>query len=377
MRLLMLLALWPQLASAEGVTIERATVPWNELERLLRKEGATPPPKSAPRRLLVAVAGGERRIDEGRVELHLTVEVGILADRWTVAPLLPAPLAVSSASVAPPVGRRGRLVRDSSGVSLAADGPGHYRLEIQAEGALDHGRLTLSPNGLAGGRASLTIHGADGVGGRTAWRTHSDADGALVAEAALGPFGVDLTLAHSPAAQTNEAGSTLEDLSAITVLSLGGNGVTRLSFTAGADDSGVLELGLPKGAHLWRIYAAGAALPVASVLRGEVVRLPLKKPSKIELAFTFEAPPMGIRGRYHLELPRLPVPVRGAHWELYLPAGLQYGAPQAAMSPAACGAIPTQKPRTPITPVGTCLGFERPVLEPGRAYIEGKYDQPL
>jgi hypothetical protein len=215
------------------------------------------------------------------------------------------------------------------------------------------------------------------VGGRTSWRTHSDADGALVAEAALGPFGVDLTLAHGPAGTSGEAGSTLEDLHAVTVMSLGGNGVTRLQFSAGADESGALELGLPKGAHLWRVYVAGTALPAASVLRGESIRLPLKKPSKIELAFTFEAPPMGIRGRYHLELPRLPVPVRGAHWELFLPAGLQYGAPQAAMSPAACGIAPSQKPRTPITPVGTCLGFERPVLEPGRAYVEGKYDQPL
>ena len=45
MRAVFLCALMSQLARAEGVTIERATVPWNELERLLRKEGATPPPK--------------------------------------------------------------------------------------------------------------------------------------------------------------------------------------------------------------------------------------------------------------------------------------------------------------------------------------------
>ena len=160
------------------------------------------------------------------------------------------------------------------------------------------------------------------------------------------------------------------------MLSLGGSGVTRLLFQAGADESGVLELSLPRGARLWRVYVGGAALPVASVTHGDAVRLSLKHASKIELAFTFDAPPMGIRGRYHLELPRLPVPVRGARWQLYLPSGLQYGAPQAAMSPASCG-LSGIRPRTPITPVGTCLGFERPVLEPGRAYVEGKYDQPL
>jgi hypothetical protein len=376
-----LVLLLPLIARAEGVTIERATVPWSELERLLRKEGATPPPRSAPRAWSLPsmeVSGEVISDGGGRVDLHLAVEVEVLADRWTVAPLLPAALAVSSASVTFPAGRRGLLVRDSSGVALAADGPGRYHLEIQAEGGLEHGRLVLTPAGLAGGRASLTIHGAESataIGGRTPWRTHSDGSGALVAEAALGSYGVDLTLGH--VAPTAEAGSSIEDLDAVTVLSLGGSGVTRLLFSAGADESGILALELPQGARLWRVYVAGTALAVATVTRGSSVRLPLNKASKIELAFTFEAPPMGIRGRYHLELPRLPVPVRGAHWELHLPAGLQYAAPQAAMSPAHCGAVPAIRPRTPITPVGTCLGFERSVLEPGRAYVEGKYDQPL
>jgi hypothetical protein len=370
-----LLCLFLVSSARADVLMERATVAWSELEIMLRREGATPPRRAAPRACSVPSLQVKGNVENGRAELAVTFEVEVLADRWTLAPLLPSSLAVAQARVEAPPGRRGILVRDSSGVSLAADGAGRFHLEIEVEGALDRGRLVLAPSALAGGRAAITVHGADGVGGRTPWRTHIGPDGALVAEAALGPFGVDLSLQSSES--NNEAGSIIEDLDAITVFSLGGSGVTRLLFQAGADESGVLALSLPPGARLWRAYVGGAALPVASVTHGDELRLSLKRRSQVELAFTFEAPPMGIRGRYHLELPRLPVPVRGARWRLYLPSGLQYGAPQAAMSPASCGVSSAIRPRTPITPVGTCLGFERPVLEPGRAYVEGKYDQPL
>jgi hypothetical protein len=368
---------WPSGARTnEGVTIERATVPWSELERLLRREGAPPPPRAAPRAYAVPSLEVTGEIDSARAQLEITVDVEVLADRWTIAPLLPARLSVARATVNAPDGRRGLLVRDPGGVSLAADGPGRYHVELEAEGTLDHGRLTVAPPGLSGGRTRLTVRGADSIGGKTGFRTSAAPDGALLAEAALGPYGLDLQLGGAPPTRS-EAGTTVEDLEAVTVLSLGGGGVTRLLFHAGADD-GALELALPPGARLWRVYVAGAALPAASVARGDGIRLPLKKASLVELAFTFDAPPLGIRGRYHLELPRLPVPVRGARWQVWLPGGLRYGAPQAALSPARCDGAPSStRPRTPIAPVGSCFGFERPVLEPGRAYVEGVYDQPL
>ncbi len=372
---------WATAAHADSrVTIERATVPWNELERLLRREGAAPPPRAAPRAFSVPSLEVSGEVDGGHAQLQITVDVEVLADHWTVAPLLPPSLAVAHATVTPPEGRRGLLVRDPGGVSLAADGAGRYHVELEVEGALDHGRLQLSPNGLAGGRARLIVRGADTITGRTPWRSSPGPDGSLMAEAALGPFGLDLNVAVAPPYAHNEAGASVEELDAITVLSLGGSGVTRLLFSAVADESGLLELALPRSARLWRVYVSGAALSVASVTRGDTIRLPLKHPAKVELAFTFDAPPLGIRGRYHLELPRLPVPVRGARWEVWLPSGLRYGAPQAALSPTACSAttiLAGARPRTPIAPVGTCIGLERSVLEPGRAYVEGSYDQPL
>ena len=356
-------------ASAGAETLE-----WRQLELLWKKEGTAVPARQAPPRAYAVPSlevSGE--IDGGRAQLEIAIDVEVLVDRWAVVPLLPSSLAISRASVTPPDGRRGLLVRDAS-IALAADGAGHYRIELSAEGPLDHNRLTIAPSGLAGGRAKIVVRGVDAISGKTPWKLRPSGDGVL-AEAALGPFGLDLR--SESAAPTSEAGATLEDLDAITVFSLGGSGVTRMQLQASADESGVVEMTLPKGARPWRIYVAGSAIPVATVTRGDTIRLPLKHRALVEFAFTFEAPPMGIRGRYHLELPRLPVPVRGAHWEVWLPSGLSYGAPQAAMSASPCNASAPPRARTPITPVGTCIGLQRPVLDPGRAYIEGKYDQPL
>jgi hypothetical protein len=372
-------AVWLALAVAaradEKVTIEKATIPWSELERLLRKEGAAPPPRLAPRAYAIPTLEVSGDVDEGRVELRLTVEVQVLADRWTLAPLLPPSLAVAHATVSGPDGKRGLLVRDGAGVAFVGEGAGRFVVELAAEGALDGGRrLLIAPPGLAGGRARLDLHGADSVGGRTAWRTRGGPAGALTVEAALGASGLELVLPKSEAAR--EPGTALDDLEAITVVSLGGAGVTRLGFGASGDEHGELQVTLPAGARLWKAYVGGTPLPLNAVQRHNSVQLPLQKPARVELAYTFEATPLGLRGRYHVELPRLPVPVRSARWELWLPDGLRYGAPQATLAPSSCGQG-RARAKTPIVPVGTCLGFQRTVLPPGGAYIEGSYEQPL
>ncbi len=348
---------------------------WAELERLLEREGAAPPPaRSPPRAYALPSMNVTGDLEDGRADLQITVEVQVLADRWTVAPLLPEWLAVRSADVTAPDGRRGLLVRERGGVAFVAEGAGHYEVAIEAEGAPPGGDLLIAPPGLAGGRARLRVHGAERVAGRTAWRVSTASSGALEADAALGAAGLELKL-DAPE-RTDEAGAALDDLEAVTVLSLGGTGVTRLTVNATADESGELIVQLPPGAHLWKAYVGGAALAPASVARKNEVHLPLKRAARVELAYTFDAPPIGIRGRYHVELPRLPVPVRDARWELWLPEGFAYGAAQAALAPASCGGGKARA-RTPITPQGRCFGYARAVLEPGRPYIEGIYDQPL
>ena len=133
---------------------------------------------------------------------------------------------------------------------------------------------------------------------------------------------------------------------------------------------------LPRGATLFGAWVGGRGLSVAKAQRGDEVRVPLAGPAAVELAYTFAAEPIGIRGRYHVELPHLPVPVRGARWQVWLPSGLRYGATQASLAPAG-GCVQPAPARATLDVQGECHAFARPVLEPGRAYVEGTYEQPL
>lgn len=364
--------------AGDEVTIERATIPWKELERLIsRGEGRPAAERRAPNAcsLTMAVDG---EVSADRVRLSLVIEATVLDERWVVVPLLPAQMAVASATVSDPPGGRGLLARGPEGVAFVAQGAGAYRLEIEAEGGLELGRwgarLALAPGSLAGGRASLVIPVGQRPGGRTPWRLQPLAGGRVVAQAALGAGGLELILASSELTPA-EPGLTIEGLRAVTVLSLGGAGVTRLTMDASAGKAGQLVVALPRGARMWKAFSGST--PLAHQVESDgAVRLTLKGPARVELAYTFDTPPMGIRGRYRVELPRMPVPIRDARWELWLPSGIAYKETQAALSVCACE--PHEGPaRTPLSPQGRCFGFERAVLGPGAAFIEGAYEQPL
>lgn len=89
-------------------------------------------------------------------------------------------------------------------------------------------------------------------------------------------------------------------------------------------------------------------------------------------------PPMGIRGKYRVELPKLPTPVRGAKWTVYLPEGLKYSERQAALAPlTSCLGAQGTSAQTPLQPDGACFAFSRAVLDAGRAWVEGAYEQKL
>ncbi|MBI5545052.1 MAG: hypothetical protein HY901_14265 [Deltaproteobacteria bacterium] len=369
----------PGLVLAQPITIEKATVPWSELERLFRREGRPVPeaPRGAAPTAWSMTAQVDGRIQEGRARLAIHLEISVLADRWVVAPLLPEHLAVSSAQVDVPKDRRGLLVRSVEGIAFAADGLGRYQLDLEVEGPLEVAgsstRLAWFPPGLAGGKARIEVPGLERIAGRTGWSIERGPGGRTTALAALGASGLELLLPG--AAERTEAGATLEELRALTVVSLGGAGVTRLTVRVLASE-GELTLVLPQGARLWKAYVGGRALKASTVAQGTTVKVPVRGNAQVELAYTFDGQAMGIRGRFRVELPRLPVTVRDARWEVWLPAGLTYRETQAAMGPTACR-NDWERTRTPLETQGACSGFSRAVLEPGRAYVEGHYEQPL
>jgi hypothetical protein len=362
--------------AAPGVTIEKATVPWSELEQLMRRESA-PPRRASPPSAYAIRTEIDGLIEEGRVTLEVQAEVTVLEERqWVVAPLFPPSLAIASASVEAPEGHTALLVRGGDGVAFAAQGRGRYRLRASAEGPLEPvpggARLALAPPRLSGGQARIRVRGAQRIAGRTAWKVERAPSGELLACAAMGEGGLELRVLG--AEPRSEAGTALEELRAVTVLSLGGSGVTRLTLRAAAEEGGV-DLVLPQGARLWRAYVGGVALKLGALGSGGALRLPLRGPAIVELAYTFDGAPLGIRGRFRVELPRLSAPVRDARWSVYLPDGLRYRETQAALAASTCA--PEESARTPLSAQGLCFGFARPVLEPGCAYVEGVYEQPL
>ena len=377
-RWLALLLLGAGSASAEPtVVIEKATVPWAELERLLRSQRATVvrPRPSAP--LSYALSGF---VVSGRVErevarLELKTELQLLGDQWIEAPLLPGAAAIASAEVQGLGPGAGVITRRDEVVAFVGRGPGTARIHLCFELALrpEPGglRLSIAPLGLSSGRASLELAEDFGeVGGATRWRPVAGRRSSI--EAVLGRDGLSLLLGAREVG--GSVAESLEELEAVSSVTLGGSGVTRVRLRATPDARGGIELLLPEGSTAWRLFVGARAIPVAQVSDGRYVRVPLRGESPVELVYTFTGEGLGIRGRYRAELPKLRQPVRSAAWDLWLPTGLKYGATQASLGArAGCGQL---RGKVEIEAQGECHGFAKPVLGAGAAYVEIDYDQP-
>jgi hypothetical protein len=248
----LLLLLWTGSASADPtVVIEKATVPWAELERLLRSQHATVvrPRPSAP--LSYALGGF---VVTGRVErevarLELETEIQLLGDQWIEAPLLPGTAAIASAEVQGLGPGAGLITRREEVVAFIGRGPGTARIHLCFELALrpEPGglRLTIAPLGLSAGRARIELaEDFEKVSGSTRWRSVAGAPSII--EATLGRDGLSLLLGDRD--NGGEVAESLEELEAVSSVTLGGSGVTRVRLRATPDARGVLELSLPEGA---------------------------------------------------------------------------------------------------------------------------------
>jgi hypothetical protein len=365
----------PLLSHGQTITIEKATIPWSELERLMRREGQVPnavrgAAANAPAgwSLSADVAG---EISEGRARMTVRAEISVLEDRWTVVPLIPASWAVSSARVDAPNGRRGLLVRAFDGVAFAADGADRYPIVFEVEAPLEStargNRLSWSPPGLTGGEVRLDISSKGRVGGKTSWRTEI-VRGSTLARAALSASGFDLVVSNDE--MRAEVGTMLEELRATTVISLGGGGVTRLVVNVVAAD-GEISIALPSGARFWKGHFGREPLKASAIQAGV---LKVTGRGNLELAYTFDGSAMGLRGRWSVDLPRFPVTIRDARWEIWLPSGLAYRETQSSLATSGCVEPSARKP---LETQGICHGFSRGVLESSRAYAEGVYEQAL
>lgn len=366
-------------AAPEGVTIERATISWNELERLLKKEGAAAPKPgpAAPLAHSISKLEVEGTLSPDRAELSAIFEIEILSKAWTIVPLIPEQFAVAAAEVSAADHLRGILVRDSNGVSLVAKGEGHYRVDAKLERTLTptsgEVRLQLSPPKLTAGFASITVFADGEVSGRTKWRNSKP----QVYESALGSTGVDLVFRPSNKTTTNREAAALEDLRAVTIVSLGGRGTTKLSLLATPGEGKIFEAILPESARLFRIALDKETIPTERARSGNTVRIALDKKTRVELAYTFDTEKMGMKGRWHLELPKLSGEAQGALWDIWLPPGLEYSSGQSSLARSSCsiGHIDPLYRSMTVDTSGSCFGFAMPVLALGTPYAEGAYRQ--
>ena len=374
------LVLASALSAASALAETRATVEttlsWKELEKLLARDGerAERPSPNAPRAFALSRATVNGSVDGARCSLELDLDVDVLADGWVVVPLLPPKLDIASSRINGE--GRAMLVRDATGIALVAHGAGRYAVNLSIEGALEKvtngHRLRIALPGLTGGTASLLLREGEPSG--SGWKAQPLPDGTSRIEAVLGSNGLELDV--QSAAPHREASDTLEGLEARTVLSLSGSGVARMKLQATPGESGALELTLPKGAQLWKAYVDGVPLEPNAIARANQLHLPLKHASHVELAYTFSVPPLGIRGRYHVELPRFSAPVRGASWQLFLPDGLAYSELQSSLAPQPACEVDDAAARIALPGQGPCVALQRAVLE-GAAYAEGSYAQAL
>jgi hypothetical protein len=174
-----------------------------------------------------------------------------------------------------------------------------------------------------------------------------------------------------------DAGAALEELRAVTVVSLGGRGVTRISVLAKPGANRTFEAILPESAKLFKAWLGREGIAPETVQRGSQVKIPLERAARIELAYTFEASRLGVRGNWHVELPKLAVEAQSAAWDVWLPSGLEFQDTQSSMNVALRCTLGQDGGLTKIDSAGRCFGFSRPVLEPGVPYAEGAYRQPF
>ncbi len=318
-------------------------------------------------------------IEGRRARLQLKLQVESLDEGWTIIPLLPSQIAIANATVEHSPKQRAALIRESGHTALAVAGAGRYAVHLQVETSLRSTpaglRLTLPADHIVAGRARLKLQGQRRIGGATGWRIRKR-EGGFSVEGAVGAQGVDLLLRRAKTPPAPSAGLLLRDLDAVTVVELGGRGVTRITVQVRPGREPV-RFRLPAGATLWRAYLGGKRPSTERISSGQEVVLSMKRPATVELAYTFAAPRLGIRGRYRLGLVQLPAVVQNARWELWLPQGLRYEALQASLQRSECAQVRSGEAKTTLALKGTCFAFTRTVLPPTAAYITGRYAQPL
>ncbi len=128
-----------------------------------------------------------------------------------------------------------------------------------------------------------------------------------------------------------------------TVVADDGQMMTEMSLAIRNNGRQHLEIELPPGAKVWSAFVAGQ--PVRPSKRGGKLLLPLERSANdatiaIEVTYVSEQKFPKARGPVEMISPKLDVPLKNAHWDLYLPPDYDYSKFEGSMNKGAAEAAP-------------------------------------
>jgi hypothetical protein len=321
-----------------AATAARASLPLEEVLRLVRENERAREPRPAPAPLAAAVSRLvlSGRLLEDAVDLSAHIELAVLAeDTWVRVPLLKLAPEVHLSSL--PVVEGGELLADGGTLSFLTRTPGRHSFELGLlVQARPEGAARLAELGVAGAALTrLDLQWDEGL-----FRLLGDGDRRGAEGASLFPLGERFRVRWAPRAprapaQAEEAPaerppveSVITAAHASSVTTLEGRRITRVQYALRFEGRQPLSFRLPAGTTVEKVYLNGASAPFR--LEGEELMLEVAPPrvgdqsGRLELVLVDQPGAFHLSGRLSLSLPAASWQLDELQVSLHLPPVFDY-----------------------------------------------------
>jgi hypothetical protein len=373
-------------ASAEPATEARATLPLDQLLRLERElEEKKRAPREAPPPVAAALEAVEvtGRLVEQSLELTAHFEVSVLQDGWLSVPLLrmapglqvaarpelsDATLALADGWLVLVTKKAGKHRFDVSLLARSPSAAGVHRIELEPA------RATLASLQVAHDERLYRLEGA---------LTRS-ADGVRVAleegrfRLAWQPLAAATERARADVARP-ELEPVVPSAAASLVSTLDGHWLTRVQYRLRFTGSREIEVRIPAGVRVSKVFQDRVALPVAT--DGDRLRLQLSparsggEEALLELVLEQDHGPYHLAGRLDLELPELSWPIHELSVALHLPPVFAYRWLDGSLSPVE--RVPESTFTYDVPEPGKRLTFHQLLVTRSAPHLSLAYDVDL
>lgn len=173
----------------------------------------------------------------------------------------------------------------------------------------------------------------------------------------------------------------------VTLRTLEGRSMTRVSYAIRNNDRQFLTVSLPKDSHIWQAFLDDKPVKPAQKDSGEIL-IPMKKSAaqgddlqsfRLELGFVTDVSKLSLKGDLLNQLPAIDIPISYLRWSIYLPEYYEYShfeGPLKRVNELA-PAPKTAKSLIEIPLQGQVFHFEKHLVVSEMPYVRGKYGQFL